>query len=56
MYHAIVFLPLLGAIVGAIVSLVGARRRHPGAEPGHGEHALGAHASHLRLPSQPHQP
>ena len=35
MYHAIVFLPLLGAIVGAIVSLVGAHRRHPGAEPGH---------------------
>ncbi|WP_436641819.1 NADH-quinone oxidoreductase subunit L [Microbaculum sp. FT89] len=30
MYSAIVFLPLLGAILGGIISLVGAHSRHPG--------------------------
>src|SRR4030081_3137571 len=33
MYQAIVFLPLLGAILAALISLVGARARHPGGEP-----------------------
>jgi NADH-quinone oxidoreductase subunit L len=33
MYHAIVFLPLLGCVIAALISLVGARGRHPGATP-----------------------
>jgi len=40
-YHAIVFLPLIGAILAALISLAGARARHPGgsAEPGAENHA-----------------
>jgi NADH-quinone oxidoreductase subunit L len=38
MYQAIVFLPLLGCILAGIITLVGARARYPGADPGHGEH------------------
>jgi NADH-quinone oxidoreductase subunit L len=38
MYQAIVFLPLIGAIIAALITLVGARRRHPGGEPGAHEH------------------
>ncbi len=42
MYQAIVFLPLLGFILAACIALVGARARHPGADPGfaaeHGTH------------------
>jgi hypothetical protein len=33
MYQAIVFLPLLGAILAALVSLAGARARCPGEGP-----------------------
>jgi NADH-quinone oxidoreductase subunit L len=33
MYQAIVFLPLLGCIVAGLISLAGARQRHPGASP-----------------------
>jgi NADH-quinone oxidoreductase subunit L len=33
MYQAIVFLPLIGAILAALISLVGARARHPGGSP-----------------------
>jgi len=33
MYQAIVFLPLLGAIVAALIALAGARGRHPGGTP-----------------------
>src|SRR5215208_3207158 len=33
MYQAIVFLPLLGCIVAALIALAGARARHPGADP-----------------------
>src|SRR5215471_5602572 len=33
MYQAIVFLPLLGAILAALISLFSARARHPGATP-----------------------
>ena len=33
MYVAIVFLPLLGAILAALISLTGARSRHPGGMP-----------------------
>jgi NADH-quinone oxidoreductase subunit L len=46
MYQAIVFLPLLGAIIAGLITVVGARRDHAGGEPGddHGHgHAHGAH-------------
>jgi NADH-quinone oxidoreductase subunit L len=33
MYEAIVFLPLLGAVIAGIITLAGARARHPGANP-----------------------
>jgi NADH-quinone oxidoreductase subunit L len=33
MYQAIVFLPLIGAIIAGIITLVGARARHPGGLP-----------------------
>src|SRR5436305_3080389 len=36
MYQAIVFLPLLGCIVAALISLAGARARHPGGGPAQG--------------------
>ncbi|HZS64754.1 MAG TPA: NADH-quinone oxidoreductase subunit L [Xanthobacteraceae bacterium] len=36
-YHAIVFLPLLGAIFAGAVALFGARRRHPGGSPPPGQ-------------------
>ena len=35
-YHAIVFLPLLGAIIAGVIALVGARARHPGGSPPRG--------------------
>ncbi len=45
MYSAIVFLPLLGAIIAGIIAIFGAGARHPGGEPsdGHGDHS-GGHA------------
>src|SRR3954468_7957205 len=33
MYQAIVFLPLIGAIIAALISLAGARARFPGGSP-----------------------
>ena len=33
MYVAIVFLPLLGAIIAGAIALIGARNRLPGADP-----------------------
>ena len=33
MYQAIVFLPLLGAIIAGLITVVGARRDHAGGEP-----------------------
>jgi NADH-quinone oxidoreductase subunit L len=39
MYQTIVFLPLLGAILAALISLTGARSRHPGGSPGAHAHA-----------------
>jgi NADH-quinone oxidoreductase subunit L len=39
MYQAIVLLPLIGAIIAGLITLVGARRRHPGGEPGAHDHA-----------------
>jgi len=45
MYQAIVFLPLLGAIIAAIISLVGAHARCPSGDTV--EHHDDAHGSHL---------
>jgi NADH-quinone oxidoreductase subunit L len=36
MYQAIVFLPLLGAILAGLIALAGARARHPGGSPAAG--------------------
>ena len=36
MYQAIVFLPLLGCIIAALITLAGARARHPGGTPAAG--------------------
>jgi NADH-quinone oxidoreductase subunit L len=45
MIQAIVFLPLLGAILAGIIALAGARARHPGGlEMDHGHDDHGAHA------------
>ena len=38
MYTAIVFLPLLGAIIAGIIALFGAAARHPGGEPDGRDH------------------
>ncbi|MEX0841021.1 MAG: NADH-quinone oxidoreductase subunit L [Xanthobacteraceae bacterium] len=50
MYHAIVFLPLIGAILAGAIALVGARRRHPGGSPhlhdSHAAHGAALHAAH----------
>src|SRR6266516_3140649 len=57
MYHAIVFLPLLGAIIAALIALAGARARHPGGPPGIGaeNHARGpVDESHARTAPAPH--
>ncbi|HET9246537.1 MAG TPA: proton-conducting transporter membrane subunit, partial [Xanthobacteraceae bacterium] len=61
MYYAIVFLPLLGAIIAALIALAGARARYPGGPPdavdashAHGaSSAPGAHAALDVLPSEP---
>src|SRR5262245_50740175 len=43
MYYAIVFLPLLGAVIAALIALAGARARYPGGPPDIVEsHAHGA--------------
>src|ERR1700687_657348 len=67
MYQAIVFLPLIGCLIAAAISLVGARQRHPGGLPlagaedhvfDHGSHHAPAvtgggviHASHHEVES-----
>src|SRR5215203_3071583 len=48
MYLAIVLLPLLGAIIGAIIALAGARARFPGAEPSADHHVL-AHGPSVQV-------
>jgi NADH-quinone oxidoreductase subunit L len=51
MYYAIVFLPLLGAIIAGAIAIAGARTRYPGADPVAGaedhahDHAAGRHGS-----------
>ncbi len=52
MYEAIVFLPLLGSILAAIITLAGARTRFPGEGPpapdadGHAVHSAAPHVEH----------
>ena len=55
MYHLIVFLPLLGAIIAGAISVVGAHRRHPGAEADAGGHDAG-HSLHHSDGSASHSP
>jgi NADH-quinone oxidoreductase subunit L len=57
MYQAIVFLPLLGAIIAGLIALAGARARFPGATPGSGahDHAHGSPAAgHDTSPAHRH--
>ena len=59
MYQAIVFLPLLGAIIAALISLAGAHARHPGGTPAADaeDHAHGpVDESHPRGAPSPHEP
>jgi len=49
MYHAIVFLPLLGFLAAGLITLCGARARFPGAEASDG-HAHAAHGAHGHVP------
>ena len=56
MYHAIVFLPLLGSILAALIALAGGRARHPGGSPvvGAENHAAGpVDESHPRAAPSP---
>src|SRR5262249_45215591 len=46
MYYAIVFLPLLGAIIAALIALAGAHARHPGGPPAPDEAHAAIGASH----------
>jgi NADH-quinone oxidoreductase subunit L len=56
LFHAIVFLPLIGAILAGLISLAGARARHPGGSAAAGAedhaHDLGPHM-HEALPEHP---
>src|SRR4029078_10385070 len=63
MYLAIVLLPLLGAILGGVIALAGARARFPGAEPSDDDHHATAHgqSAHIRgdhavIHHQAHEP
>ena len=47
MYSAIVFLPLLGAIIAGIIAIFGAAQRHPGGEPEVGATLRMAMAMHM---------
>ena len=48
MYLAIVLLPLLGAILGGMITLAGARARFPGGEPSD-EHAAADHGQSVHV-------
>src|SRR6516165_1417331 len=57
MYQAIVFLPLLGSILAAIIALAGAHARHPGGPPPDDAHGVGQsadHANHGPAPAAGH--
>ncbi len=49
MYEAIVFLPLLGAVIAGAITLIGARNRHPGENPPppHDDHAAPLVPEHI---------
>ena len=58
MYLAIVFLPLLGAVIAGAISLVGARNRFPGEDPPapHDDHAPATvDRAHSRAAPSPHE-
>jgi NADH-quinone oxidoreductase subunit L len=61
MYQAIVFLPLLGALLAGAIAIVGARARFPGGSPGdhghghgHDAHRPPAAAAHAAAPDVAH--
>jgi NADH-quinone oxidoreductase subunit L len=54
MYQTIVFLPLLGAILAALISLTGARARHPGGAPGAAHAAPSSHDPTHDRAADPH--
>jgi NADH-quinone oxidoreductase subunit L len=56
MYLAIVFLPLIGAVLAGLISLAGARARHPGGSPPPGaeDHAAGAVPEHAHAAPSHH--
>src|ERR1019366_2281619 len=55
MYQTIVFLPLLGAFLAGLISLTGARARHPGGVPGAHPHAdPHSHDTAHDPPADPH--
>jgi len=59
MYQAIVFLPLLGALLAGAIAIVGARARFPGGSPGdhghgHDVHRPPAAAAHAAAPDAAH--
>ncbi|MEZ5888794.1 MAG: NADH-quinone oxidoreductase subunit L [Xanthobacteraceae bacterium] len=55
MYHAIVFLPLLGFLIAGAIAVFGARARFPGGYPPPGEHAAHAVAeAHPSAAPMPH--
>jgi NADH-quinone oxidoreductase subunit L len=70
MYYAIVFLPLLGAIIAALITLAGARARYPGGPPdagaedhahapvdeSHARAAPAAHGAHAVLDASHSEP
>ena len=67
MYEAIVFLPLLGAVIAGAIALIGARNRLSGADPpppgddhaaphadeSHGHAAPSLHGAHDEEPAEP---
>ena len=55
MYQAIVFLPLLGAILGGLISLFGARARFPGEGPERGLEEGATHHAHTAHAHEGHE-
>ena len=53
MIQAIVFLPLIGAILAGTIALVGAHARFPGAEPPDDTHAADSHSAVHETPHAP---
>ncbi len=55
LFHAIVFLPLIGAIIAGLIALAGARARHPGGSAASGaeDHAHD-HGPHIHQPLPEH--